>query len=413
MKKKALIVFLAAVMTAALGTAAAAEEKPYEGEKLRVWIAPFVRDDTDKTFWDDHFKAFTEETGAEVEVEVVGWGDMATKYLTGFMSDNAADVLYMTNEILYDFISQGALADLSDYWTEEEIENESFWESSYYNGKHYMIPFVGGSGYRGYIYNMDILAEAGVTELPTTWDELLDVCAKVKEARPDVYVFLNPLAGNNNVFLTNLLEFYYQAGGNMLNEDGTAYTMDTPEALEAMNFIKTLADEGYFSQDALGLDDSNVRDLFLEGKVAISVMDMPHQYVGDAPFEWKFSTDMKKTVAASFCPCDTLAINAKTADLDAAVALLKYMRSDDCMLDFFEQMYQGGQVLKSYPQNITDERMQDVLSHPERAFVLPVAPNLQLVVDSCMTNTQLVVMGSLSPEEALKQIQAEADKAFN
>lgn len=402
-----------AAPAAAEEAAPAAEGKIYEGTKLKVWVAPFVRDDSDKAFWDEHFDKFEEDTGAEVTVEVVGWGDMATKYLTGFMSDDAADVLYMTNEILYDFISQGCLADVTDYWTDEEIANESFWDSTYYNGKHYMIPFAGGTGYRGYAFNMDILKEAGVDAIPTTWDELLDVCEKVHTARPDVYTFLNPLAGNNNAYLTNLLEFYYQSGGNMLNADGTAYTMDTPEALEAMNMIKTMVDKGYFSQDALGLEDSNVRDLFAEGKAAITVIDMPHQYLADAQFEWEFSTDMKNTQAASFCPCDTLAVNAKSANVDAAVAALKFMRSEYCMLDFFKDFYQGGQVLKSYPNVIDDPHMQDVLSHPERAFVLPIAPNLQLVVDSCMKNTQLVVMGSLTPEEALKQIQAEADKAFN
>lgn len=198
----------------------------------------------------------------------------------------------------------------------------------------------------------------------------------------------------------------------MVNEDATAYTLNTLEALKAMNYIKTLVDNGYLSTDCLGLEDSNVRDLFSEGKVAITVIDCPYSYV-DESINYAFSTELADVKSASFCPVDTLAINAKTANMDASVALLKYMRSDAVIADFFDALYKGGQILKSYPNVVTDEHMTDVLAHAERAFALPVAPNLQVVVDSCITNQQLMVMGTLTPEQALEQIQAEADKAFN
>ena len=392
--------------------AAPATGKAYEGTKLKVWVPPFQRDDVDKAFWEGQFAKFEEQTGADVTVEVVSWGDMATKYLTGFMSNDAADVLYMTNEILYDFINQGCLEDLEPYWSEEEIANENFWDPTYYNGKHYMVPFVGGGAYRGYCYNMDILKAAGVEEIPTTWDELLDMCEKVKASNPDVYPFLNPLAGNNNAFLTNMFEFYYQTGGRMINEDNTAYTIDTPEALEAMNFIKTLVDKGYYSTDALGLEDSNVRDLFAEGKVACTVIDNPTVYLGDSTFEWKFSTDLKNPEAASFNPVDTISVNASCQNKQAAVDLVKYMRSNEVIAAFGDEIYKSGQITKDYPNFYDDPQLQDVFSHPERSYALPIAPNLQLVVDSIMKNQQLVVMGTLTPEEALKQIQADADKAM-
>ncbi|MFQ8997076.1 extracellular solute-binding protein [Allofournierella massiliensis] len=41
-------------------------------------------------------------------------------------------------------------------------------------GAQYALPFIVGNA-RILYFNMDILNEAGVTELPTTWQDLVDV----------------------------------------------------------------------------------------------------------------------------------------------------------------------------------------------------------------------------------------------
>ncbi len=394
---------------------APAEGKIYDGTSLTIWLAPFIDDATDTAFWEEKVAPFEEETGADVKVEIIPWAEMATKYTTSFMSGSAADVLYTTNEILYDLINQGCLLDVTSYWSEEEIADENFWESTAYGGKHYSVPFEGATSYRGYLYNMDILADCGITEedLPTTWDELLATCELIKTNRPDVYTYLAPMIGNNNSFIVNTQQFLYQSGGSMVNEDGTAYTLNTPEMLEAMNFLKTLVDKGYMSTDALGLEWSAYIDLVAQGQVAIAPLDAPTSYFSDAPFKWVFSTEMANVKSASFNPVDTIAVNAQSKNTDAAVALLKFVRSYDVQKEFYASFYPGGSIRKSYDFVQIDPAMEQANSHPEYSYALPIAPNLQVVIDSIVTNQQLVVMGDLTPEEALQQIQAEADKAFN
>lgn len=405
----------AATEAAPAATEAAGEAKPFEGVELTLWMAPFVDDATDSAFWTEKLAIFNEQTGANAKVEIIPWGDMATKYTTSFMSNSAADVLYTTNEVLYDLINQGCLLEVDSYWSAEEIADENFWESTAYKGKHYAVPFAGATGFRGYLYNMDILAECGITEdqLPTTWDELLTVLEAVKTTRPDVYGYLTPMIGNNNCFILNTLQYLYQSGGSMINADATAYTLNTPEMLEAMNFMKTLVDKGYMSTDALGLEWEAYLDLIMQGKVAVAPLDAPMSYFADSDFAWVFSTEMANKQSASFCPVDTMAVNAQSKNPEAAVALLKFIRSSECMKDHYEQFYPNGQILKSYDFIETAPQMQQACSHPEYGYSLPIAPNLQLVIDSIVTNQQLVVMGDLTPEEALQQIQAEADKAFN
>ena len=332
--------------------------------------------------------------------------------MTGFMAGNAADVMYMTDEFAYDFINQGCLADLTPYWSDEEVANENFWDSAAYGESHYKAPFAGGSAYRGYVFNMDILNECGVTEIPTTWDEFMEACEAVQNGRPDVYPFLTPLSGNSSAVFYNFFTLLYQAGGSLVNDDVSAYTVDTPEGLEAMTSLKTLVDEGYLSTDCLGLEVGNVRDLFMEGKVAITIDDPSVFLASELEHEWTSSSEIGKVRSVSFNAIDSLSVNASSPNLDAAVALLKYMRSDSVIEDYFNEIYTSAQLVKTWPAPTPDPRVADLVAHPERSIFSPVAPNIQLVCDSIATNQQLVVMGEITPEEALAQIQAEADKAF-
>lgn len=411
--KKWIALLIAALLILSMTACAEAAALPYEGVKLKAWLAPMQRDDLDQAFWESQFAKFTEATGAEVECEVVGWGDIATKYVTGFMSGDAADVMYTVNSVLYDLISQGFLLDLNAYWTEEEIADENYWDITEYDGKHYYVPFVGAGGFRCYCYNMDILKAAGVTELPTTWDELLDVCEKVHTANPDVYTFLLPMTGNNNAAHYSFNMFLYQAGGSLMNEANDAYTLNTEAGKEALSYLKTLVDKGYISTDCLGMEEANTNDLFVEGKAAISIISQPYTIMGDA-FEWACSTEMANQKSAVYNAVDTIAVNANSANKEAAVALMKFMRSAEVMQAYADEgFYQNGPILKSYPNLLSDDpHMTEVNAHPERSMIMPIGPQLSTVYESIKTNVQLVVMGSSTVEEALENMQAAADNAF-
>ena len=248
----------------------------YEGVKLTVGLAPSKSADVDKAFWDEKFKLFTEQTGAEIEVTINDWTELQPKYLTGFMSGNAYDIFYAWPSMLAEFIDAGFVEDLTPYYSEQEIADEYFWSNATYkDGKTYGVAFMGGSGYRCYVYNLDILEECGVTELPTTWDELLEVCEIVHTARPDLYTFLGPLAGNSRAIDHMILQFNAQAGGTMMNEDWSAMTLNTPEMKRAFEFELELMDKGYLSEDALGLSPENTVALFADRKVSITLTDNP------------------------------------------------------------------------------------------------------------------------------------------
>lgn len=93
-------------------------------------------------------------------------------------------------------------------------------------------------------YNTDMFDAAGL-EYPTadwTWQDLEDAAAKLTNKDAGVYgMVITP-------DMARWLAFLYQAGGSVYNEDATQMTINSPEALEAMNFYAGLVKKGYAVQ---------------------------------------------------------------------------------------------------------------------------------------------------------------------
>src|SRR5699024_4149591 len=102
-------------------------------------------------------------------------------YLTGVSGDGGPDVGYMYTEMMGDYIANGALAPFDDYLDQDMASEMLYLDNGTVNGEQYAMPFVVG-GIRVLYANMDILEEAGVSELPLTWDEFLAASQEISHA---------------------------------------------------------------------------------------------------------------------------------------------------------------------------------------------------------------------------------------
>lgn len=95
-------------------------------------------------------------------------------------SGEAPDIIDYNVPAVYDLVDPAEyFADMTgEEWTQrlKIPENVTCKE----DGKIYGFPFLSVPGTHGFIYNKDVFEAAGVTEEPTTWDELLDACEKIK-----------------------------------------------------------------------------------------------------------------------------------------------------------------------------------------------------------------------------------------
>ncbi|MCA9985633.1 MAG: extracellular solute-binding protein, partial [Anaerolineales bacterium] len=98
-------------------------------------------------------------------------------------SDDPPDVVSAAlGGVLYEYASQGVIADISDLWAEQGWAEQfpaSVMAMATVNGRQYFVPQA--IQWNGIFYRTDVMAAAGVAP-PTTWAELLAACDALNAA---------------------------------------------------------------------------------------------------------------------------------------------------------------------------------------------------------------------------------------
>lgn len=139
----------------------------------------------------------------------------------------------------------------------------------------------------------DLLTAAGIAEAPQTWIEMQEACAAVL-ALPEA-ADMSCYAGQfdkNEGLTVNFSEAVASAGGTLFDADGQP-TVDTPEALTALDFLVDGFDSGMIPRDAITFQEEQGRQAFQEGKLVFH-RNWPYIYNSLS------ATDGSSTVAGKF-----------------------------------------------------------------------------------------------------------------
>lgn len=381
-----------------------------KGEKanLLLWMPPFgTGDSLDKEFWTKTLEPWAEENNVKLSIEITPWGNYEEKYLTGFSSGEGPDVGYMYLEMFNDFIEMGTLADVDSYFTQEEKDNYLYFDQGNMKGGQYAIPFIVGNARIPY-FNIDILKAAGITELPKTWDELTQVLVQVKEANlgnviPFAQEWADPAIGAlNNIYYPYL----WQAGGDIYNKDGSKVAlMDNGAAVEAAQFLYDLKFKyGVLTDESLALSGDDVRTQFCEDRIAVASMDAKSAGVlTDAGINWSFIPSFEKETKATWVASDALIVSNACKNKELAVKLIKYMTSAPVMSSFHKEIAGFPPITKDEEYNDNPVFKDMYETQNEYLHTLPVANGSFKVMDTLYKNLQLMMLGDLTPEEAIQK----------
>ncbi|MGW2094144.1 sugar ABC transporter substrate-binding protein [Promicromonospora sukumoe] len=256
---------LLAATTAACGSGG-------EGEgdgTLSVWIMQGTNPGAED-FFADVSTAFEEETGATLDVEFVEWADAHDRFVTSIAGGTTPDVAETGTTWTPEFADAGALAPLDEYVDGAGVSEdlvEGLVDAGTYDEQLYGMPWY--AGVRSLVYNTEMFEQAGV-EPPTTWAELEDAAAALKEEFPDKIAVAVPGDAEFTVY-----PWVWAAGGEVAALDGETWTsgLGSPEAQEGIGFWTGLATEGgYSSSGATTWRETDVLDSFAAGDVGMAVM---------------------------------------------------------------------------------------------------------------------------------------------
>lgn len=202
-----------------------------------------------------------------------GHEDFKTQILVTIAGNNPPDIFsYWAGARTQFIVDAERLMPLDDFWATANLDDfipAGVKTAAVYNGNIYNIPM--NVHVVGFFYNPKVMAAAGITEMPATWDEFLAVCATLKESG------VTPIAlGSRNRWPAQYWFDYTvsRTAGPEYRQKlmaGEAKYTD-PEVETAMEAWKTLTDAGYFVADANAYDWDEAANMVANGDAAMTLM---------------------------------------------------------------------------------------------------------------------------------------------
>ncbi len=313
-----------------------------------------------------------------------------------------------------EFAENKILADVTsriDAKTRDAVEAGA-WGSVQYKGHDYGMPWSADSKYL--FYNKDMLAKAGITEMPATWQDVLKDAAIIKQKGIVQYPIVWSWSQNEAAICDYAL-LMSAFGGKFFDENGKP-AFQTGGGLEALKFMVQSVKDGLTNPSSTQYLEEDVRGVFSGGKAAFALnwsymYDMANNSDKDSQVTGKVGVIVPPGVTGGTAKISTvngaqgLGIPANSKNQDAAWAYIQYLTSPEV-----EAKYSGSSppIWKSWfaeteaknPPDIDLIKAQDASF--KELFNRPSVVDYQQFSARLQQALQQALLGQATPEEALK-----------
>jgi N,N'-diacetylchitobiose transport system substrate-binding protein len=205
-----------------------------------------------------------------VKVQLQQWSNVTTKLDAAFAGSSPPDVMELGNTLVSKYGAAGALQDLTG--SKGQFENNASWlqsltESCTVDGKLVCAPYLAGS--RAIIYRKSMFQKAGITQTPTSMEELQAAAEKLMQTfssdkRFSAFYFPGK-------YWYAALPFVWDFGGDVAKKEGDQWrgTLDSPESQQGLTTLKGLVD--CCSRADKSGDEAKQDQAFAQGHIAMIV----------------------------------------------------------------------------------------------------------------------------------------------
>jgi putative chitobiose transport system substrate-binding protein len=358
----------------------------------------------------------------------VNWEDHQATFRddlrNAFAAGNAPDVinLSISEGWVSEYASEGLLLQLDDVVPQEVVDVyfPNLWDQQLIESGHYQFPW-----YQGIIVellNMQILNEAGVAaeDFPTTIEELPALCQTIFDTTGTLCAI--------RLTVTDILaQMVYEGGVEVINEDGSAFTFDSPEAAEWLQMYVDMVAAGTVDRTVLVTDDDRVGlDLFTTGGAAFyqTGPNLIREVRANNPGLYGYLDVVPAPVGKSGVVGKGLmamSVKADTPYPNASLALAQFFTNPQSMLEFSKIVAIYPSTPASYddpffsaePVAIEDSAKpyaKDAVS--KLADIVPTIPNKAEVNEIVMRWIQEALFNNVPAQEALSSAVAEANETL-
>ncbi|WP_329138305.1 sugar ABC transporter substrate-binding protein [Streptomyces sp. NBC_01476] len=214
---------------------------------------------------------------------------VANRVSVALDAGNPPDVITESVARTKTYMDKGQLSDLTDLYGPDMPKSDfspGLVDTLSAGGRTYAVPYRWATN--ALIYNRDLFAKAGIAHPPTTWAEFAADAKKLTTSTVAGTAW--PMQGDPSDLTLRFLDFALQ--------NGTTIDKGTPKFTEAsvqqaLEQIGTSITDGYATKSSFELDNTGIRDLFLQGRIAM--------YLGGV-FDADTAVDQKFPVGTALAP---------------------------------------------------------------------------------------------------------------
>lgn len=356
------------------------------------------------------YEAFHEEhPEITVQIETIGYDDYFTQMQTRVAGGTAPDCYELNIENFAAYANKGVLAELTGI--DESGYNATALSAFNVNGAQYGVP--GNFSNVVLIYNKDLFDAAGI-DYPSddwTWDDALKAAEAIRALDENTYGIYQPLTFNE--FFKVVVQF----GGSILNEDKTAFTINSEENVAAAEMMISKVLDSNVQPNEEQMSGMGDWDLFQSGRLGMIPTGIWAfaTFAEGCDFDWDICVEPGQTQKATHFFSNALVVNESSEKKEAAECWINWLASSETAAQMRIDAgwdlpaISNDEVLASYLDVTPPENRQAVFDSLDYLTVAPIIEDYALMSDIVTGKLSEAAYGNMTVKEALDAAQSECE----
>lgn len=396
---------------------------------FRLW------DENAAAAYEESFAAFEEDhPDIHVDVQTVPWANYWERLPQDIGSGTMADIFWTNTSNFGLYADNGNLIDISDAIGDDHPQwTQSVTGLYQRDGSLWGVPQLSDS--IALFYNVDLLEDAGIDPADLQWDpngsddtflpalQELTVDDSGNTAAEDEFDPENIATygfNSQNDLQAIYIDFLAENGGQY--QDGDQFDFDTPEGVEAFQYLADLINEEHVSPSAAETNQNPdlPRQLFVQGKLALfqsGQYSLPQ--VSEADFDWGIAPMVAGPEGRVGVVHGVAAVgNADTDHMDATVEVLRWLGSPEAQKPLgdtgaaFPAAVDAQDSFTDYWDSEGVDTSQFIEQAEGKTTPAPLGPNADAGSNALQPYFEQLFAGTMPVEEALKKAQEAANEAI-
>lgn len=356
----------------------------------------------------------------KIDMEAIADEPIKDKLRVILGGNEVPDIMFSwSGEFARKFVRAGAALDLTPYLEEDTAWKDSFIPASLQpfssDDKNYGIPLRFNGKF--FVYNKEIFDKYNL-QAPQTWDEFMNVLETLKQGGETPIILGNESPWAAIHYLTGLNQKMVAQDVRMNDYNPRSGEFTDPGYVKAMEMFAELNQKGYLMDNVNSSSHDMAKQYFFTGEGAIMYVELEEfQNVEDSlSANWGFfqmpaiSEGKGNQNYITGAP-DGFIVSSKTEHPEEAIKFLKFLTSKENAIKLAEQIGWPSPIDGATNPDTALQQVVEGVDTMKQAEGMAEWLDTDVhakVADVYLANIQLLLDGTKSPEEIIKEVQAVA-----